>query len=68
MFEEKDDKKRMGTKVREEEKEEKLKPKVLGEIDAKGKESGVCNTFVDDIVGAIAAATASRIAHSYGRD
>ncbi len=47
---------------------DKLKPKALGEIDKKGKEPGVCNTFIDDIVGAIAAATASRIAHSYGKE
>ncbi len=43
---------------------DKTKPKILGEIDKKGKEPGVCNTFIDDIVGAIAAAAASRIAHN----
>ncbi len=44
---------------------DKVKPKILGEIDKKGKEPGVCNTFIDDIVGAIAAAAASRIAHNF---
>ena len=43
---------------------DKLKPGIMGEIDQKGKEDGRCNTFLDDIVGAIAAAAASRIAHS----
>ncbi len=43
---------------------DKLKPGVLAEIDKAGKAPGVCNTFLDDIVGAIAAAAASRIAHN----
>lgn len=42
---------------------DKLKPGILGEIDAKGKEAGCCQTFMDDLIGAIAAAAASRIAH-----
>ena len=29
------------------------------------KSSGYCHTFLDDIVGAIAAAAASRVAHGY---
>ena len=37
---------------------------IIGEIDRLGKESNRCNTFLDDIVGAIAAAAASRIAHA----
>jgi phosphatidylglycerophosphatase A len=45
---------------------DKLKPGIMGEIDQKGKEKDRCNTFLDDIVGAIAAAAASRIAHSQG--
>lgn len=42
---------------------DKLKPGILGEIDKKGKSEGCCHTFMDDLVGAIAAAAASRIAH-----
>ncbi len=42
---------------------DKLKPGILGEIDRRGKEKGCCQTFMDDLVGAIAAAAASRIAH-----
>lgn len=42
---------------------DKLKPGIVGKLnDAKG--NGQCNTFIDDIVGAIAAAAASRIAHA----
>ncbi|MDY0277437.1 MAG: phosphatidylglycerophosphatase A [Acholeplasma sp.] len=44
---------------------DKLKPGIIGELDNAGKESGRCNTFLDDIVGAIAAAAASSIAHKY---
>lgn len=43
---------------------DKLKLGIIGEIDRKGKEGKNCNTFLDDIVGAIAAAAASRIAHT----
>lgn len=43
---------------------DKTKPGIIGELDAKGKE-GRCDTFLDDIVGAIAAAAASSIAHKY---
>lgn len=42
---------------------DKLKPGILGEVDKKGKAEGCCQTFMDDLVGAIAAAAASRIAH-----
>ena len=42
---------------------DKLKPGILGEIDAKGKTGESCQTFMDDLIGAIAAAAASRIAH-----
>jgi phosphatidylglycerophosphatase A len=45
---------------------DKLKPLIIGDIDRHGKEKGICNTFLDDIVGAIAAAAASRIAHGQG--
>lgn len=41
---------------------DKLKPGIIGELD-KGK-GGHVHTFLDDIVGALAAAAASRIAHS----
>ncbi|MGL4372423.1 MAG: phosphatidylglycerophosphatase A family protein [Turicibacter sp.] len=42
---------------------DKLKPGILGEIDELGKSGESCQTFMDDLVGAIAAAAASRIAH-----
>ena len=42
---------------------DKLKPGILGEIDRNGKQEGCCQTFMDDLIGAIAAAAASRIAH-----
>ncbi len=45
---------------------DKLKPGVIKRLDDEGKKEGVCNTFLDDIVGAIAAAAASSIAHRYG--
>ena len=45
---------------------DKVKPLIIGEIDKKGKTEGKCHTFLDDIVGAIAAAAASRIAHGQG--
>lgn len=44
---------------------DKLKPGIIGTIDEAGKEDGRCNTFLDDIVGAIASAAASSIAHKY---
>ncbi len=47
---------------------DKVKPGILKEIDDKGKHNkNVCNTFLDDIVGAIAAAAASRIAHNVAK-
>lgn len=42
---------------------DKLKPKVINRLDS-CKDGSEVNTFLDDIVGAIAAAAASRIAHS----
>ncbi len=45
---------------------DKLKPGVIKKLDDEGKKEGVCHTFLDDIVGAIAAAAASSIAHRYG--
>ncbi|HHT55778.1 MAG TPA: phosphatidylglycerophosphatase A [Acholeplasma sp.] len=44
---------------------DKLKPGIIGKLDRQGKETGQCNTFLDDIVGAIVAAAASSIAHKY---
>lgn len=40
---------------------DKLKPGILKELN--DKSSGKCHTFLDDIVGAIAAAASSRLAH-----
>lgn len=44
---------------------DKLKPGIIGELDKAGKESDRCNTYLDDIIGAIAAAAASSIAHNF---
>ena len=41
---------------------DKLKPGIIKKLDDEGKKEGKCNTFLDDIVGAIAAAAASSIA------
>lgn len=43
---------------------DKLKLGIIGVVDKLGKMPNKCNTFLDDIVGAIAAAAASRIAHT----
>ena len=42
---------------------DKVKPGILELLN--DKSSGYCHTFLDDIVGAIAAAAASRVAHGY---
>lgn len=44
---------------------DKLKPGIIGKLDQEGKQPGKCNTFLDDIVGGIAAAAASSIAHRF---
>lgn len=44
---------------------DKIKPGIIGELDKRGKETNECHTFIDDIVGAIAAAAASSIAHRF---
>lgn len=44
---------------------DKTKPGIIGRLDEEGKKAGRCNTFLDDIVGAIAAAAASSIAHRF---
>lgn len=41
---------------------DKEKPLVIGRLNEKGPQ---CNTFLDDIVGAIAASAASRLAHNH---
>jgi len=43
---------------------DKVKPGILRELDIKDDTKGVCHTFLDDLVGAVAASAASRIAHS----
>lgn len=43
---------------------DKLKPGIIGEVDLMGKNHEGCSTFLDDIVGALVAATVSRIAHN----
>jgi len=45
---------------------DKLKPGIMAKLDQEGKNKEKCHTFLDDIVGAIAAAAASSIAHRYG--
>ncbi|MFW6298183.1 MAG: phosphatidylglycerophosphatase A [Bacillota bacterium] len=44
---------------------DKIKPGVIKKVDETGKQAGRCNTFLDDIVGAIASAAASSVAHRY---
>lgn len=44
---------------------DKTKPGIIGVLDKEGKKDGKCNTFADDIVGAIAAAAASSVAHRF---
>lgn len=43
---------------------DKTKPGIIGKVDKEGKDSIRCHTFLDDIICAIAASAASRIAHS----
>ncbi|WP_337969988.1 phosphatidylglycerophosphatase A family protein [Virgibacillus salexigens] len=45
---------------------DKQKPGILKKLN--DKSTGECHTFLDDIVGAIAAAASSRLAHSTGED
>lgn len=40
---------------------DKIKPGIIGTVD---KDKEKCNTFLDDIIGAVAAAAASKIAHN----
>lgn len=43
---------------------DKEKPGIIGKLDELGKKTDKCHTFLDDIIGAIAAAAAGRIAHN----
>lgn len=43
---------------------DKMKPGIIGKLDKQGKETDRCHTFLDDIIGAIAAAAASSVAHN----
>jgi phosphatidylglycerophosphatase A len=44
---------------------DKVKPGIIGVLDKLGKEDDhVCHTFLDDLIGAIAAAAASSVAHN----
>ncbi len=43
---------------------DKVKPGIIGKLDAMGKATNKCHTFMDDIIGAIAAAAASSVAHN----
>uniref|UniRef100_UPI00387340BE phosphatidylglycerophosphatase A family protein n=1 Tax=Caldinitratiruptor microaerophilus TaxID=671077 RepID=UPI00387340BE len=42
---------------------DKTKPLIIGELNS--RKNGQCHTFLDDLIAAIAAAAASRIAHSH---
>lgn len=42
---------------------DKMKPGIIGEIDRRGKTTAETTTFLDDIVGALVAATVSYLAH-----
>jgi len=46
---------------------DKKKYGVIDRLNKAGKSTGVCNTFIDDIVGAIAASAASRFAHRWNK-
>ncbi len=44
---------------------DKKKYGIIAKLNEEGKNTGRCNTFLDDIVGAIAASAASRFAHRW---
>ncbi|TVR54352.1 MAG: phosphatidylglycerophosphatase A [Spirochaetaceae bacterium] len=44
---------------------DKTKLGIVKKVDERGKADGVCHTFLDDMIGAIAAAAASSVAHRY---
>ncbi len=43
---------------------DKVKPGIIGRLDKLGKSPDVCHTFMDNIIGAIAVAAASSVAHN----
>ncbi len=43
---------------------DKVKPGIIGKLDEIGKKTNKCHTFMDDIIGAVAAAAASSVAHN----
>ena len=45
---------------------DKTKPSIIGVVDNLGKEKKGCYTFLDDIICALAASAASRLAHNRG--
>lgn len=45
---------------------DKNKPGIIGKVDKEGKTTNKCNTFLDDIIGAIAASATARLAHTRG--
>lgn len=47
---------------------DKKKYGIIRKLNRHGKNTDHCNTFIDDIVGAIAASAASRFAHRWTRD
>ncbi len=47
---------------------DKKKYGIIKKINREGKNTGRCNTFLDDVVGAIAASAASRFAHRWKRE
>lgn len=46
---------------------DKMKYGIIKKLDEEGKETNKCHTFLDDIVGGIAAAAASSLAHRFGK-
>lgn len=46
---------------------DKTKPGIIGKLDEEGKQTDVCHTFLDDLIGAIAAAAASSVAHNIAK-
>lgn len=47
---------------------DKIKIGIIGKVDREGKETDRVHTFLDDLIGGIAAAACARIAHSFGDD
>ncbi len=46
---------------------DKMKYGIIEKLDEEGKKPNKCHTFLDDIVGGIAAAAASSLAHRFGK-